>query len=168
MERKKNPIQRVRTSESPVESPSHSPSRNRAATETMNNQLSHFESILSNPNTTFPFYLFLKNTHSEENYLFYRAVQDYKATEDSNIRLSKGKRIFVNYLKPGALKSVNVDFSKSLVESALQGDAPKDLFEEQERQAKEYLHNLYFLRFLQSEEHNSFVKNRTIKLTVSE
>lgn len=146
--------------------------RTRASTDVQGlaNQLT-IEQVLESENASFAFYLFLKHSQAEENYLLYRAIRDFKETEDPKSRTSKGRRIYANFLKPNAKKSANVEFSREKVEAALKSEnPPKNLFEAQEDQARLYLINLYHLRFVNSEEHRvmktqreNFQKSQTLQ-----
>lgn len=142
------------------------PVRRRASTDNL--PLKNFEDLLTSSDCPqmLAFYMFLKSNHSDENLMFFRATNEYKECNSEN-RKTIAKRIYNTYLRKNALKQINVDHEcVNLIEDAITTDNfLPNIFDRAQIEVMNYLKNLYYLRYMQS---NYFIRNNQNKMEATE
>ena len=108
----------------------------------------NFSSLLSHPIGYELFLLFLKEEHSEESILFWRACEEFKR---SSFRVSaKARRLYRTFVKVDSQHEVNLDYrERRKIEEALKSPK-KSIFDEAQRKVIFMMMNDPYPRFLKS------------------
>ena len=108
----------------------------------------NFNALLKHPVGYELFRLFLKEEHSEESIMFWRACEDFKR---SNFRVcSKAKRLYRNYIRNESRFQVNLDYKEQIKIAEALKSPNKTIFDEAQRKIKFMMMNDAYPRFLKS------------------
>lgn len=108
----------------------------------------NFNALLKHPVGYELFRLFLKEEHSEESIMFWRACEDFKR---SNFRVnSKAKRLYRNYIQNESRFQVNLDYKEQMKIAEALKLSNKTIFDEAQRKIKFMMMNDAYPRFLKS------------------
>lgn len=111
-----------------------------------------FEDLLHNELGRKLFYLFLQQEHSEENLQFWNEVNSLKDSPDENDKTNKMRAIYKEFVKPMALKEVNIaGHTRRQIEESMETKPDEKMFDGAQQQVFLMMHRQSYPRFLQSE-----------------
>ncbi|XP_066915028.1 uncharacterized protein [Clytia hemisphaerica] len=118
-----------------------------------------FEDLLFNELGRKLFYLFLQQEHSEENLQFWSEVNGLKDISDCKEKVSRMRSIYKEFIKPMALKEVNIaGNTRRQIEDLMETKPNEKMFDSAQHQVFLMMHRQSYPRFLQSEMFHSILQ----------